>query len=80
MKREPWRFADSFNRNVVDRFGITETSPIPSSQSLGLRYVSDEEWGTPIPQTFVELDEDPELDAIRHLQRSASDCVVLERS
>ena len=32
-----------FIRNVVDRFGITKTSPIPASPSLDLRYVSDEE-------------------------------------
>ena len=32
-----------FIRNVVDRFGITNTSPIPASPSLDLRYVSDEE-------------------------------------
>ena len=31
------------NRNVVDRFGITKTSPIPGSPSLELRYVNDEE-------------------------------------
>ena len=30
-----------FIRNVVDRFGITKTSPIPASPSLDLRYVSD---------------------------------------
>ena len=30
-------------RNVVDRFGITKTSPIPASPPLDLRYVSDEE-------------------------------------
>ena len=32
-----------FIRNVVDRFGITKTSPIPGSPSLELRYVNDEE-------------------------------------
>ena len=32
-----------FTRNVVDRFGITKTSPIPSSPSLDLRHVSGEE-------------------------------------
>ena len=32
-----------FIRNVVDRFGITKTSPIPASPSLDFRYVSDEE-------------------------------------
>ena len=32
-----------FIRNVVDRFGITQTSLIPGSPSLILRYVSDEE-------------------------------------
>ena len=31
-----------FIRSVVDRFGITKTSPIPASPSLDLRYVSDE--------------------------------------
>ena len=32
-----------FIRNVVDRFGITKTSPIPASSSLDLRHLSDEE-------------------------------------
>ena len=32
-----------FIRNVVDRFGITKTSPIPALPSLDLTYVSDEE-------------------------------------
>ena len=32
-----------FIRNVVERFGVTKTSPIPASPSLDLRYVSDEE-------------------------------------
>ena len=29
-------------RNVVERFGITKTSPIPASPSLDLRHMSDE--------------------------------------
>ena len=32
-----------FIRNVVERFGITKTSPIPASSSLDLRHVSDED-------------------------------------
>ena len=32
-----------FIRNVVERFGITKTSPIPASPSLDLRHVSDED-------------------------------------
>ena len=30
-------------RNVVERFGITKTRPIPASPSLDLRHVSDED-------------------------------------
>ena len=32
-----------FFRNVVKRFGITKTSPIPASPPLDLRHVSDED-------------------------------------
>ena len=32
-----------FVRNVVERFGITKTSPIPVSPSLDLKHVSDED-------------------------------------
>ena len=32
-----------FIRDIVDRFGITKTSPIPASPSLDLRHVSDKE-------------------------------------
>ena len=32
-----------FIRNVVERFRITKTSPIPASPSLDLRHVSDED-------------------------------------
>ena len=31
-----------FIRNVVERFKITKTNPIPASPSLDLRHVSDE--------------------------------------
>ena len=30
-----------FIRNIVERFGITKTSPIPASPSLDLRHVSE---------------------------------------
>ena len=39
-----------FIRNVVDRFGITKTSPIPASPSLDLRYVSCLLYTSPSPR------------------------------
>lgn len=39
-KRESWRrVLAQFVRDVVERFGITNTSPIPASPSLDSRYV-----------------------------------------
>ena len=71
-----------FIRNVVDRFGITTTSTIPASPSLGLRYVNHEK--PAVDAIFREIvwgvHVECEPDETRHLQRSASDRAVLALS
>ena len=61
-------------RNVVDRFGITTTSPIPAPPSLYLRHVSDE------PAVDANFREVVGIQMWIAIQRSASDGAVIARS